>query len=318
MTIACNVFERLTVVTMPLGGTLICWRLRDGFIATGPFYFYVETAPAGSNEWTPINDEPLIDTCCAMDTYQRYYDQLSYIYYRVRLVLPAELDSITGLPIEYVSQPHQGNGMWSRRDWLISRDIIRREYLAQRKRHNITSGGYILKRRRWGTKCTQCLDYDTGGTTQSQSCTLCYGTGFLGGYFTAIDFRFTFEALPNRRLALEDNVGLTNNIVKKARGVAYPHLDANDVYVRTDTGERYFVQTIANAAEYGGVPLVILAELRLAPNTDIVYTVPLDPTRTTVLIRPDGSSIPFPESGTPGDPATVAVNKSGVVETGDW
>ena len=318
MPIACDVFERLRVVSVPLGGTQICWKLRDGFVAQGPFYFYVETAPSGSTEWTPINDEPLVDICCATDTYQRYYDQLSYIYYRVRLVLPTVPDANTGLPTEYVSQPQQGNGTWSRRDWLISRDIIRREYLVQRKRHNITSGGYLLKRRRWGTPCPLCLDYDTGGTTQSQSCTTCFGTGFVGGYFPAIDYRFTFEALPQRRIERNEQVGQVNPIVKQARGVCYPHVDSHDIYARTDTGERYVIQNVSNLAEYGGVPLVIRAELRLAPVTDILYTVLLDPVRTTVLVRPDGSSIPFPEDGSPGDPKTVSTQKSGVVENGEW
>lgn len=318
MAIACDVFERLNIVTMPLGGTLICWRLRDGFVEKGPFYFYVETAPAGSTEWVAINDEPLVDTCCVTDTYQRYYDQLSYIYYRVRLVLPSVVDPGTGLFTEYVSQPYQGNGAWAKRDWLIARDILRREYLQQRKRHNITSGGYLLKRRRWGEKCTQCLDYDTGGTTQSQSCTICYGTGFIGGYFTAIDYRFTFGASTNRRINRDAQVGVVNPITKQGRGVAYPHIDSGDIYVRTDTGERFVVQTISTVAEYGGVPLIIQAELKLAPVTDILYTALLDPARTTELVRPDGSSIPFPEDDSPGDPKTVMTSKYGVVETGEW
>lgn len=317
MAIACDVFTRIAVVAVPRGGSLIQWSLRPGFRETGPYRFYVDVGEPGTDEWEALPESPVLDDCKICDPVQRYYDQLSNVYYRVKLVLPNVLTD-AGLPTTYYSQPQQANGFLSRADWLISRDIMRREYLRQRVKTNATSGGYILKRRRWGTPCPSCLEYDTQESQQGQSCLTCYGTAICGGYFPAVDYRFTFEPVPERRLKRNAELGANNDVTRMGRGVSYPHLDAGDVYVRADTGERFIVQNQATVAEVGGIPLVVTAELRLAPTTDIVYSVPMDASKLITYVLPNGTAVAQPKSGTPGDPATVPVNKSGVLDDDQW
>jgi hypothetical protein len=45
--------------------------------------------------------------------------------------------------------------------------------------------------------------------------------------------------------------------------------------VRRDNQERFYINKIGIAAELSGVPLIGNLELRLAPDTDIAYTVPI-------------------------------------------
>ena len=286
----CIAFDRIVIVTSPLGGNLITWGLKPKFKATGPFEFYIDFGRAGTDVWQTVNSSaPVVDDCGFLDINRYQFDQLADYYYRIRLVLPNETNPHTGNPVQYISLPQQANGNWNKWDWLYGRDICRKEYLLQRKRTNMTSSGFLLKRRKWGMACPQCEDFDTGEVINSQ-CSICYGTGFVGGYFNAVPFTVTFEQISNREFKQNGEVSLTNNIVQRGRAVAYPFIDTKDVFVRGDNGERFIIRSIANLAELGGIPLVVAPELRLAPTTDIIYQVPL------VSFVDTSSTVPDPES----------------------
>jgi hypothetical protein len=269
----CGVFKRVQIVTQPLGGSSLAWGLRPGFKAKGPFHFYVDFGRSGSDEWETLNLSPLVDGCMFFDDKQRHYDQLADFYYRVRLVLPNEPDPATGGCRVHLSQPHQANGLWSKRDWLIAREVCRKEYLMQRKRTNQTAVGFLFKRRRYGQPCSRCIEFDTG-EVQSKSCAECHGTGFTGGYFQGVDFRITMNAPWSRKFKPDQTLGTRNDLVRTGRAVAYPYVDKYDIYWRRDTGERFIIHTVESLAEVGGIPVVVGLELRLAPVTDVVYNVP--------------------------------------------
>lgn len=266
----CTVFSRLQIVTQPRGGTLLAWGLKDRFTAPEPFHFYVDFGRAGTTDgdWETLNCDPIVDECTFLDTEQRHFNTLVDYYYRVRLVLPAAECKV------YTSRPQQANGLWSKRDWLTAREIVRKEYLMQNKRTNITSQGYILKRRKFGQKCVRCSTWDTS-EVEATSCPECFGTGILKGYRTAINYRVTLEASWNRKREQNEKAGTQYNIVRQGRGVAYPHLETFDVFVRRDNGDRFLVQNVMTAAEIGGIPLIYMLELRLAPVTDMIYEIPL-------------------------------------------
>ena len=272
--IDCTCFKRVQIVTQPLGGHFVAWELQDDFRAAGPFHFYVDFGRPGTDEWLVLNELPVVDSCLYMDPFQHHWDHLADWYYRIRLVLPEVIDPSTGLCTGYASQPQQANGLWSKRDWLIAKEICRKEYLMQAKRTNVTAVGWLLKRKRWGTPCPLCRDFDTG-EVKSVDCPECFGTGFRGGYFPAVDFTFTLLDTPSRDFKWDETVSRTNNIAREGRAVAYPYIDTNDVYVKQDSGERYFVNAIKTGAEVGGIPIIVLAELRLAPVTHVIYKIPI-------------------------------------------
>ena len=59
------------------------------------------------------------------------------------------------------------------------------------------------------------------------------------------------------------------------RMLMLPLIDELDVWVNRKTDDRYIIQTIRNAAELRGVPLIANVELRPAPFTDVVYNIPI-------------------------------------------
>lgn len=275
----CGIFKRIQTVVQPLGGNLIAWELFPNFTAPGPYHFYVDFGRSGTDEWEVLNQQPIVDSCIFYDTQQRHWDHLIDFYYRVRLVLPATADP-NGVCQVHVSMPQQANGFLAKRDWLVMREICRKEYLLQRKRTNVTNVGWLLKRRRWGPVCEICKEWDTN-EVQSTSCKQCFGTGITGGYFRGVDFRITMEAPWGREFKRDEALSMTNNIQRFGRVVAYPYLDTNDVFMRRDTGERFYVNHMDTIAEVSGVPLVIRAEVRLAPVTDIIYNIPVGGTSSS-------------------------------------
>lgn len=289
-----DVFKRVQVLCQTLGGHMIAWDLWAGMASKSLLHFYVDFGRPGTNEWETLNTLPIVNDCLFMDPLQRHWDQLADFYYRIRLVLPNEIDPSTGQPKVFTSKPQQANGVWCKKDWLLARWIARKEYLYQRKAVNRTSTGFLLKRRRWGQVSPTTVDWDTG-EVQSTNSEVDYGTGFLGGYFPAVDFTVSLldDQWP-REFKLDPSISIRNDIVRTGRAVAYPYVDTFDIYVRRDTGERWFVQKITTAGEVGGIPVVVLLQLGLAPTTDIIYKVPLEKGSSSSS-SPSGSSEPTPE-----------------------
>jgi len=290
-----DVFKRVQVSVQPLGGNLIAWDLWSGMASKSVLHFYVDFGRPGTDEWEVLNTLPIINDCLFMDPVQRHWDQRADFYYRLRLVLPDEIDPSTGQPTVYLSRPQQANGVWCKKDWLLARWIARKEYLYQRKAVNRTSVGKLLKRRRWGQISPQTMDWDGGGV-QSTNTELDYGTGFLGGYFPGVDFTVSLvdDQWP-RGFTVDPSVAIRNDTVRNGRAVAYPYVDTFDVYVRKDTGERWFVQKINTVGEVGGIPVVVLLQLGLAPTTDIIYKVPLEKSSSSSSVSSSSSPAPQEE-----------------------
>lgn len=271
-----DVFKRVQVLCQPLGGSLIAWDLWPGMATKSLLHFYVDFGRPGTDEWETLNATPIVNDCLFMDSEQRHWDRLADFYYRLRLVLPDEIDPSTGEPRYFLARPQQANGVWCKADWLLARWIARKEYLYQRKAVNKTSSGYLLKRRRWGQISPTTTDWDTQEVQFTDS-EVDYGTGFIGGYFPPVDFTVSLQD-DNwvRGFKVDPSLAVRNQVVRLGRAVAYPYVDTFDVYVRRDTGERWHVQKVNTVGEVGGIPVVVLLQLGLAPVTDIIYKVPLE------------------------------------------
>lgn len=66
---------------------------------------------------------------------------------------------------------------------LLKRKILRDESVMLRKLNGVEVA--VLKRMKWGPRCTQCYDKYTRQSTRG-NCTTCYGTTFMPGYHTPI------------------------------------------------------------------------------------------------------------------------------------
>ena len=261
------IFKQITIWHMTKGGTQIYWELSQSFFEKGPYHFFVDFGWPATDEWVALNAQPIVDDCYFQDLCQRTWDQLIEHSYRIRLVLP---DGRV-----FKSQPTQANGGLGRKDWLRARDIVRREHLQQRKIDG--TQGVLLKRRKFGEQCPTCLEHDTREVTDSD-CPICLGTGIVGGYYPAVEFWFTMTPGMRRRIKVASPPRGTNADMKEdgARCVLYPQIDTRDVWIAAGSDERYVIDSYRVIADIRGLPLIASAELRLAPATDIVYSIPLE------------------------------------------
>jgi hypothetical protein len=168
----------------------------------------------------------------------------------------------------YASNVKNAFGNLSNRDSSIVSEILRKEYMYMRTYTGIC--GCLLKRRHWGTACTECLDFDTGDITSGQ-CDVCYGTGVVGGYFDPVSYYISESGNAPKRIEQSQAGGTSENAVTVARGIVCPCVDTKDVWVNGQTDERYMVQKVKTIS-YRGVPVIYDSiELRLIPTTDIIY-----------------------------------------------
>jgi hypothetical protein len=259
------VFHRVFVTVAPDNSKLIEWQLDDSFKpATSTFRFYVEVSRA-AGEWTRLNPTaPVIDDCLFVDPTRYRYNLTNDVFYRV------VLDD--GGPEELVSKPEGTMGVLSRHNFLIMRDIIRKEYLRLQKFGGEL--GWLLKRRKSGALCPTCRDHDTGTVVTSQ-CTTCFGTRYVKGYYNAYPF-FTELGGTASGEDVTMPAATNNQKARQVRAVAYPRMDTYDIWVDGDKNKRYFVRKVEDAASMGGKPLIYVAQFREIPTTDISYQVPLE------------------------------------------
>jgi hypothetical protein len=125
-----------------------------------------------------------------------------------------------------------------------------------------------MKRREWGTACS-CLDPDTRQPT-NHDCALCYGTGILGGYYAPISLHLTTPQPKQSQRGITE-VGHSQRDTLLARCVAYPYIEAEDVWLNLNSGERWRIMQATPAADVRGIPLLYNLQMGLLPKTDVVY-----------------------------------------------
>jgi len=153
-------------------------------------------------------------------------------------------------------------------DYVI-KEVLRRKTLALTR---FTARPFVLlKKRTWGTHCTRCWDATLFRCTDP-NCSVCYGTGWVDGYFTPIVFKGMVNASPKYNQILmfgewkpSDSMLFTLN---------YPLLSPRDVVV-DDEGKRWVVIQIRYLKKLG---YIIEQQVQLAQvaNEDKVYSIPIN------------------------------------------
>ena len=270
----CGIFDRIYInSTLPVGQN-ISWKMAKNFQGVFPLHFYVDVAPIGSEDWTTLNKVPVIDDCSYFDPNKYNYSVSVDQTYRIRVV--------DGDDNVFYSNPQHPLGNWSKRDYLLAKEMMRKEYLELTKFTGVK--GTLLKRRQWGPRCPRCLDPDTDAVTDNK-CFICYGTAFIGGYFMGIEYWVKLSNLKRNKDVTD--VAITDPFNRLGRSVAYPYLDTKDVWVSEDTNERWFISNIANEAEIRSIPIVYSSEYKKAPTSSVIYDVPLDSTADLTIYLDD-------------------------------
>lgn len=260
-------FRRVSVDHMLRGTTRVWWQLEPAFNDRGPYVFQLQTSDNGlpdARNWRAVG-APVTDTVYATDSEKRDSGVLLVTHYRVTL---------TTADGSYVSAPASCWGELNEKDWVTSREIIRKELL----RHSqVSSGGYLLKIMRYGFPCQRCREKLTQETADSD-CPICYGTNYTGGYHPPMALR-CWDLTP--QVIKEDSDdklrGSTREqAVATARVIGFPGINYRDIWVNDKSDERWRVDDVEIIAAIRGVPLVYKVTLGLIPFTNIAYKLPLD------------------------------------------
>lgn len=255
-------FRQVAVDHMVRGVTRVWWQLEREFNDPGPYVFQLQVGNTPLNDTTDWRNvgSPITDGYVAYDDVWRAAGSDLVTHYRVTLTTPKDI---------YVSTPVNCFGELAERDWLIAREIIRKEQL----RHKYVSvSGFLIKPYRFGRPCARCRDQLTGEVLDS-NCPICSGTGFEVGYHPALPLQ-CWDLAP---YTIEEDQDLNalgttrKQHMTRARVVGFPTLNVNDIWVNGTSDERWIIHSIKVAAAIRGVPLIYEVTMGLVPLTNAIY-----------------------------------------------
>jgi len=252
--------DRIYVDYAVAGSARITWGVRDTLRDPLPWDFQLQVSKDGGGDtWTDVGSE-VRNTYYALDDTQRQYGKGFTLAYRVVLTTPWGT---------YTSEEAQVLGLLSKRQWLQARAIIRRTLLDPRGLERLP--GYLMKRKLYGTVCTECVDPITGGITNSD-CSTCDGTGKVGGYWTAAE-NTMFDLFGEKEDTKRSERGTVNDVALVGSFVGIPLMHRNDVWIDANSDRRYVISRVTPVSKLNRVPLIVKAELRLVEFGDVIYTI---------------------------------------------
>jgi hypothetical protein len=260
-----NAFSNIKVYVSPVDRSkLVEWYLGTDFCPLDPAAgFYVESARS-LEDWVRLNDEPITTTNTYTDETIYNYDLTGNLFYRVVL-------SLNGT--EYTSDPVNILGTLSPYERRVANLVLKKE-LERYQKEAAGTEGYLLKRRVWGLPCTTCKDYDLDSIIQAR-CSLCYGTGIIGGYFNGIDYYMSFKNDAVKKEELQPNSALVDVRITEARCIAYPVVEPYDLWVAKNSNRRYVIRQVQTVADIRSVPLIYNVALSEVLPTRPEFSVPV-------------------------------------------
>ena len=255
-------FRRVSVDHMVRGTTRVWWQLEREFNEPGPYIFQLQFGRTGlrdADDWENVG-QPVTNNYFATDAAWR--DTGYNLQSHFRVVLKTLVNT-------YVSQAANCFGELTERDWVLTREIIRKEKLRQRM---VSTAGYLIKQMRYGPRCTRCLDPLTQEMTDAD-CPICSGTGFEVGFHPPLPMQcwdLTPQVITENNDA--DMKGMTrDNPYVTARVIGFPALNKGDIWVNGSSDERWLVQSIQIVAAIRNVPIVYQVQLGLLPFSNAAY-----------------------------------------------
>lgn len=264
-------FRRLMVEAyvpkMTVGAITVSWVMERDFNSPGPYYFTLR------RHANPLDDNP-VAVAKGTDVY--------FLEDRSKLDRDPEINLSASYSVElkdgdgnvFVSHVITHDDGWNHKDWLLAREIVRKEVLLQKKKAG--TKGWLLKRKWFGDACPTCLNPVTGESTKPH-CPTCFGTGITGGYYPAQEYWVLMNATSRMQKLTSDQGMITVND-ENVRGLAYPVIEPNDIWVNAQTGDRMRVmENVAAIARHRGVDIVVNAKVSALPNSSVAYDIPLNP-----------------------------------------
>jgi hypothetical protein len=162
----------------------------------------------------------------------------------------------------------QANPRIEKRLQLVQNSVIRRAMIALQHFTGIELA--VLKRKHFGTRCTECYDAASGHVLTS-NCLNCYGTGWDGGYYPS--FVTLGKVTDNATSTVLETQGITELRRARIEMLNFPRLEYEDVLAELDTGRRWEINDIEQPSLRRRRVLQFCTCTELAP-TSIKFKIP--------------------------------------------
>ena len=253
-------FFRLYVSVTLQNEKILHWTMNPTYRPTASSVFFIDKARS-AGVWENVAG-PIADNCFYVDTSEWNWNKDRNTFYRVRLQNGA--DWIYGTPV-------QAMGGRNRQDYALARELWRKELTVARLGGQ---AGVFLKRRHWGTPCSNCTDFDTREVVNI-SCPICMGTGIVGGYYAPIPMFVWNATPPTNTRDIEGGLGVSQQTRNENRCVAYPFIEKLDVWMSSNDNTRWVINDVKLIAERKGVPVIYDLTMSMAPFSDVLYSAPM-------------------------------------------
>ncbi len=260
-------FRRIFVDHLFRGTTRVWWSIDTGFNDPAPHTFQLQAGYTGNGnalDWVDIGTPANNVYYLSDDTGREQTGKRLLTHYRVVLTTPRA---------SYVSGPQGITGALTERDWLMAREILRKERL---RLGLVSQTGYLLRRMRYGIQNKANTDSLTGEIIDSGEPSS-WGTAFKVGYHPPVGVQVDFNntAIVERRGGADIQTNNSRPAEFAARIVGFPDIAKEDIWVDAVTDQRWCVGDIDVAASFRGVPLVYLVKFSLMPFSHVVYKIPV-------------------------------------------
>jgi hypothetical protein len=207
----------------------------------------------------------------------RNYD-LSRIYYYQIQVQNTSTGEIATTPTFYLEAAPSGVALS-----MIDKE---RRFLST----IIAHPGFYLIRKKTGRTCPRCFD-QLKRRDGDPLCPVCYGTGYLGGYYTPVKIYFQFvepSRISQPGMTVFGQLEANQVIVWMSN---FPIATANDALVDAITGIAYLVSAVRGTTFGGALIRQILTLQQIEPPAGI-YNFPLPIISTSTAVATATSTLP--------------------------
>lgn len=262
---------KLHVYPLVSGPNTLTWEASaaaQGYSLQGAVEARIEMARAdvpAADAWTEVRDYgPNLGAY--IDDAQRQFGTSTNLHYRVLL-----RDSASTVVVSEAVRAHTHipRGLST-----VYREVIRRWNL--RGRRGEIRKGYLLKKIRYGTRCTECRDRDSGVSIIGQ-CLNCYGVGWVGGYWQAAGCSYAEFAPVSVGESFDENSNFQDQGPSTTLNLLnIPQLYSGDVWVEDATDHRWLIGELLHGQSVGSQELISKVQAHRIDLAHVAYRFPVE------------------------------------------
>jgi len=251
------VFAAIDISPSYARGFVFSWSIASDFAEPGPWKFTIQESETPNGPWKDTSPA-LENMFFYSEPKPRLVPKDQVLCFRILLKTPS------GQHISHVESPYCS---LNRREFLLAREIMRKEILMQEKMSGVLS--QIWYKAIFGPKCTYCSDFVLGDTKSSR-CTHCYGTGHIPGYYGPFPAYISYAPM-DRRKGMQSGEGVAEPYGTQGTVIGSIRLKKDDVIVDPVSNSRFFVGAVKNLVEFRRYPVIQSIELSEIAKTHMVY-----------------------------------------------